>query len=251
MNNIYLLIATLILVSCAINNVKNTNYSEVIIYENDFSNNSLSDFIIGEIGDATVSISQEKLQINPGEGYLNRGFVALDLNAISTEYKSRLDDNLAKITWAFNVSNVDGTVCGACNNLFGFYIYSFPDIHGNTAFGYRFTGGGYVGNRMLFSQNASASSLYGPVFNILIDITNGLGPMPTIGAFKITYDHHSSIWELYYEESLIEIDPMTITNMIGSIMDNSFSNEQLPYIMLSSENTSSTYFDNLTIMLEY
>lgn len=249
MKSIYILLLAAFLSSCGSDNDNSNN--KVVIYENDFSINSLSDFVVGEIGISTVNISQGKLQINPGEGYLNRGFVVLDLTTISSEYTANLGDNTAKITWAFNVSNIDGSVCGACNNKFGFYLYSFPDPSDGTAYGYSLTGGGYVGNRMLVSQQASANSQFGPINNVMIDIADGLSPLPSIGAFKITYDPNTSVWELYYEESSIIIDPMNITNMIGSATNNNFSNVPLPYLILSGMNTQNTFFDNITVMLEY
>ncbi len=177
--------------------------------------------------------------------------MALDLAAISSNYIANLDDNTAKITWAFNVSNIDGTVCGSCNNTFGFYLYSAPDPSEGTAYGYSLTGGGYTGNRMLINQKASANSPFGSVFNIMIDITNGLGTLPSIGAFKITYDPNTGSWELYYEESVAIMNPMDITNMVGSTTNNDFSNTPLPYLILSGTDTASTFFDNLTVMLEY
>ncbi len=228
-----------------------TDSNKVIIYENDFSSDSLNDFVVGEIGVATVNIELGKLQINPGTGYLNRGFVALDLAAISSNYMANLDDNTAKITWAFNVSNIDGTVCSSCNNTFGFYLYSFPDPSEGTAYGYSLTGGGYVGDRMLMDQRASTNSPFGPVSNTMIDITDGLGTLPSIGAFKITYDPNTGGWELYYEESIAIMNPMEITNMVGTATNNNFSNTPLPYLILSGTNTASTFFDNLTVMLEY
>jgi len=222
-----------------------------LIYSNDFSSVSLNDFVVGEIGSATVNVSQGKLQISPGEGYLNRGFVALNMPAISAEYKARLADNAAKIIWSFNVSNIDGSVCGTCNNLFGVNIFSFPDTAEGSAFGYAFNGGGYVGNRMLMTQHALANSKFGPVYNVMIDITNGLAPLPSIAAIKIIYDPGTNLWELYYDVSDTVIDPMSVSNMIGSATNNGFSDEQLPYLILSGQNAQKTFFDNLSVILEY
>lgn len=228
----------------------NSNTNKTVIYENDFSANSLDDFIVVEIGVATVSISQGRLQITPGESYLNRGFVAIDLAAISSEYNPVLDANITKITWAFNASNMDGSTCGACNNTFGFKLFSHSDPSNASAYGYSFSGGGYVGNRMILSQSALAGSPHGPVNNIMIDITDGLGPLPSIGAFKITYDPNTSVWELYYEESTTTLDPMSITNMIGSSINNNFANQPLQYLILYGMNTQLTLFDNLTIAID-
>ena len=224
--------------------------NKTVIYENDFSANSLDDFIVGATGVATVNIYQGKLHISPGEMYLNIGFVAIDLAAISSEYNPILDANPTKITWAFNISNIDGNTCGACNNTFSFKLFSHPDPVNGSAYGYSFSGGGFVGNRMTLNQTALANSSFGPVNNIMIDITDGLGPLPSIGAFKITYDPNTGVWELYYEESTTTLDPMSITNMIGSSINNNFANQPLPYLIFSGMNTRQTFFDNLTITID-
>lgn len=225
------------------------NYNK-IIYHNDFSDSSLCNLIIGERGTATVNVEQGQLVIKPGEGYKNRGFIAIDLSVIPNKYNSRLDNNTKKITWAFNVSNKDGSVCGSCNNLFSVSLYGFPDTDDGPIYGYTFQGGGFLGNRMVLSKHSAGTSTFGSIFDILIDITNGLDTLPVIGAIKITYDPSFGSWELYYEESTSAINPLTITNLIGTAINNDFSNEPLPYLILSGKNTAATYFDNLTIRFE-
>lgn len=221
------------------------------IYSNDFSNSSLDDFIIGEKGSAKVSIENGQLRINPGTGYLNRGYVALNLPSISSDYSSRLSDNIAKVVFTFNLSNADSQVCGACNNLFDIKLFSHPDTHEPTAFGYSLSGGGYVGDRMFLARSALARSPYGPVNEIMSDISNGLSTLPSIGAFKLTYDPVTSLWELYFDHSIEAIDPTTLTNLIGTFSNEGFVDEPLPYLILGSESGDSAFFDNLTIAFEF
>ena len=224
---------------------------KVMIYSNDFSSPALNDFIVGEIGSGKVAIDQGQLHLEPGEGYLNRAFAALNLANLSGHYQSRLNDFPGKIIWAFNVSNVNGLVCGACNNLFMFNVYSSSDPSAPTGYGYNFSGGGFVGDRMMMRQLASANSPFGPVSEIMIDITNGLGNLPSIGAFKIIFDPSTSEWSLYYEVSNTVIDPLTITTLVGTSIQSGFTSELLPYLILGGQETASTYFDNLSVILQY
>jgi hypothetical protein len=223
----------------------------ILIYENDFSGSALSDFLVGEEGDAQVSIDQGELKISPGAGYQNRGYVALDLPGLSAEYPATLVESDAKIIWAFNVSNVDGAICGACNNLFYFKIYSDPDPSAPTGLGYSLMGGGFAGSRVLLSQEASALSPVGPIFNAIVDLSDGLETLPTIGAFRLEYEPITSIWELYYEESTTPLDPREITTWVGSGINTGFVSEQLPYLILGSENEASASFDNVSVILKF
>jgi len=213
----------------------------VLIYQNDFSNNSLADFIVGQVGTALVSVDLGQLKITPGEGYLNRGYVALDLAAVSTEYPTVLSSSAAKVILAFNISNVDGTVCGACNNLFQFGLYSDPDSSAPGSFGYLVRGGGYVGSRVIFNQGATT----------IVDLADGPETLPIIGAFRIEYDPVTSQWDLYYEESTAVLDPMAITTLVGSGVNNGYTSVTLPYLIMASYNTDSAYFDNLSVMLKF
>ena len=224
--------------------------NNTIVYENDFSSSSLNDFIIGEVGVATVQINAEKLQINPGSGYLNRGYVAINLADISSTYSSAFASNNAKITWSFNVSNIDLDVCGSCNNLFFMNLFSEPDPSSPTAFGYSLMGGGYVGNRMLLLQSALAHSTHGPVYVEMIDVTDGLAPQPSNGAFKLVYYSDTNLWELYFSQATSVLDPRQITTLVGSSVNSGFVNEQLPYLILGSQSGDSAIFDNLTVTVE-
>lgn len=223
----------------------------ILIYQNNFSQNSLDDFIVGETGNSRVSIVNGQLRIDSGEGFLNRGYVALNLAKISSEYFPNLIDNQAKIMWSFNASNSDGEICGACNNLFFFKLFSDPDPSAASAFGYSLIGGGFVGSRIFLVQEAYAASIHGAVNSTIIDINDGLETLPTIGAFKLTYEPHTSKWELYYEEGLSPADPMKINKLLGANINSGFVTEPLSYLILGGYNTSGAFFDNLTVKLDF
>lgn len=217
--------------------------NKVIIYENDFSVNSLTDFIVGEVGSALVSIQGGQLKIAPGEGYLNRGYATLDLSAISADYPTLFSD-ASRIIWAFNVSNIDGAVCGSCNNMYQFYLSGVTDTKSPGGFGYALRGGGFVGSRVMFSP-------YGVLSSTIVDLADGPETQPIIGAFRIEYDSTTNQWDLYFEESTSVLDPMMITTLAGSGVNTDFVNVSLPYLIMGSENTNSAYFDNLTVLVEF
>ncbi len=223
----------------------------ITIYSNDFSSSVLTDFIVGEEGVAKVSVENGQLKIDPGDNYLNRGYVSIDLPSIHSDYRSRLSLNEGKVVFSFNVSNIDAQVCGACNNLFYAKIRSDPDPSKPDGFGYSTRGGGLVQDRMEFIREAHANSPFGPVYEVIADISNGLSTLPSIGAFKVTYDPATKMWELYFDQSVEVIDPTTLTTLIGTFSNEGFVDEQLPYFILGSEVGDSAYFDNIKISLEF
>ena len=146
-----------------------------VLYSNNFDTpTSLDGLTIGQFGSANVILDGGRLRIDPGQGFLNRGFAALNTSAIPG-YNSVLSSNPAVLIWAFNVSNSDGGL----NNAFEFGIFSSPDSHDSTGFGYKVRGGIYVGNRMLLNQSALAFSPFGPVSKTIVDTPNGLGRVNT------------------------------------------------------------------------
>ena len=134
-------------------------------------------------------------------------------------------------------------------NLFKFFIASEPIINDPALFGYSFQGGGYVADRMIFFRNASALSPYNSVLDIVFDITTGLGTLPKIGAMKITYNPTNSEWKLYYQVGSQKVDPVLITNLIGTGINNGFVNQNLPYLILVGQETGSTFFDHFTVLI--
>src|SRR5688572_6849319 len=118
-----------------------------ILYSNDFDDaSSLDGFTIGQIGSGRVALDGGKLRIDPGPGYLNRGFAALNVSGIP-DYNAVLASNPGILIWAFNVSNSDGAFDR--NNVFRFGISSSPDAHDSAGLGYHLGAGGYVGDRMI------------------------------------------------------------------------------------------------------
>lgn len=218
-----------------------------VVYSNDFNQpDSLNNLIIGEIGTAKVITDQNQLRINPGFGYLNRGFIVINLADISSFYKYRLAENTGIVTWSFNVSNVDGDF----NNLFQVSIFSKPDPSDAQGFGYVFTGGGYVQNRFILSRQALAFSPFGPVDVPLVDEVNGLGTLPMRGAIKITYNPANHEWHLYFEQASEYPNPTRISTLIGKAVDATFTTESLPYLIFTSEYTGSAFFDNITVSIQ-
>lgn len=214
-----------------------------VIYSNDFdSANSLDGFYIGEMGNSQVSLQSGQVAITSGTGgYLERAFIALDIRSLINGYDPLLGNN-DEISWSFNLSNVDGR----SNNSFDFGLYNGNDPSGSQNYGYLFSGGGYVGNRMFFSEHALALSPYGPVFNTIVDEADGLAPGDK-GAFKISYRAADSLWRVYFESSNEYINPLMINTLLGEGTSALFTLDQLPYIVVNSQSTGTVYLDNLTV----
>lgn len=226
-----------------------TTQTQTVVYSNNFSGDTLNDFIVTQKGSAQISIEDGRLRIDPGEGYLNRGIIALDMNDFTDVYQSVLSENIGKILYAFNVSNIDGSSCGGCNNSFSLNLFSRPDMHDPSAFGYTLSGGGYVGEEIRFARHALAGSKYGPVIDDLIIENNGLRNAPQIGAFRLEYTPEVGSWVLYFESSTEMLDPLSIEQKVGQANDSEFAGDALPYVILSSENTGTTFFDNFSVSI--
>ncbi|MFV1985045.1 MAG: PKD domain-containing protein [Thiohalomonadales bacterium] len=225
--------------------VKIYSYNGTIVYFNDFSENTLSDFIIEENGTGKLLIENEQLRINPGKGYLNNAGIILDAAKLNN-YNTQLSANIGLITWAFIISNEDGEF----NNLFDFTLSSKVGMDDPATFGYSLSGGGYVGDRMMLSRIAHALSPYGSVLENIFDTTFGLSILPKIGAFKITFNPVNSEWKLYYKVGIQKIDPVLITNLIGSGINSGFVSQSLPFMILKGQSTGSTYFDHFAVIIK-
>jgi hypothetical protein len=156
-------------------------------------------------------------------------------------YSTILKDNPGTVTWAFNVSNQDGE----SNNGFFFCLGSdSADPMNYLSSTYVFQGGEFVGNAMEFDGVGSAF----PSFSLLqIPSANGLGPLPSMGSFRITYDPSSDLWSLYGEVGSAYLDPTTVTTLLGSFVDNTYTDVPLQYMAFGGENTGSDYFDNISV----
>lgn len=226
--------------------VKIYSYNATIIYFNDFSDNSLSDFIVRERGTGKLLVENGQLRINPGRNYLNSAGIVLDAAAKLTNYNSQLSGNIGLITWAFNISNMDGKF----NNNFKFIISSQSKLSEPTTFGYSFQGGGYVADRMMFSRIAYALSPYQSVSETIFDTRYGLPVLPKMGAIKITFNPVNNEWKLYYEVATKKLDPVLIKKLIGTGINKGFVTQNLPYFILSSSTTGAAFFDNFTVLIK-
>lgn len=215
-----------------------------VIYQNNFdSPASLNGFTVGQVGSGRVLLDGGQLRINPGPTYLNRGFAALNVSQVAPSYKSVLSSNPGMITWAFNVSNMNGGM----NNLVTFGIFSSADGSDSRGFGYQFGAGGYVADRMMLYQNALSSSPYGPVYDIMVDTSDGLSVLPQVGAVKITYEPELGRWSLYFEQHTSSVDPLSITGLVGTSINTGFTSASLPYVYFASQEPGSAFIDNFSI----
>ena len=83
----------------------------------------------------------------------------------------------------------------------------------------------------------------------LIDITNGLGPLPNKGSFKITYNPATNEWVLFGKASSYYVDPESVDTFLGSAIDGTYTNWNTPYMGLGGKGTGVNYFDNVTVAI--
>ena len=225
-----------------------TRAEAVVVYQNDFNaQTSLNGFTFGATAGGqpptSVDLTSGQLRIVLGTGLPNGGYAAVQASAYGTPYSPVLASNPGLVSWAFNLSNQDG----AFNNEFAVALASTAaDARVFTSSSYVFAGGGYVGNRMgLWRQLGQAQG--GPTYQPIIDITNGLGPLPQKGSFRITYDPASQGWKLYGVMGTSYVDPLTVTTLLGSVTDSRLTGIALPYTSFIGGTTGFDYFDNYTV----
>jgi hypothetical protein len=236
-----------------------------ILYRNTFdTSDNLTDFTVyGEefIGCDppplhAVSVDAGQLRIDTTQQRPNgpgtypvlsgRAFLSLDTSrTFQQSYNPTLSQNSRLISWCFNVSNQDG----ALNNDFSFVLASTLANPYNTdakyACGYALCGGGMVGNRMVLKRFDYG---LGGGNAILVDITDGLGPLPEKGSFRITFDPAASMWSLYGKAGSEYTDPTQVNTLLGTAIDSTYTHEETPYAGLLSTSTGTTYFDNFTVV---
>jgi hypothetical protein len=144
------------------------------------------------------------------------------------------------VSWSFNISNRDEGY-GYNNDFLIGLASSAADARVFTSTAYYFVGGGYVGNRMMLARHGGYAE------TPIIDITNGLPPLPSKGSFRITYDPSTHIWSLYGEIGTSYVNPATVTNLLGSVTDSTHTSEDLPYIYIGGSTPGTIFFDNLTV----
>ena len=158
-------------------------------------------------------------------------------------FASTLSNNAQLLSWSFNVANEDGTF----NNGFDFILGSTHiDPTAIAAKGYQFSGGGMLGNRMVVSRYNSGT---GGGKNFIIDITNGLAPLPQMGSIQITFDPTDSEWRLYGLYGASFQEPTHVNSLLGVGFDSMHGSQPLPYWGFGGKGTGVNYFDNVTISL--
>jgi hypothetical protein len=82
----------------------------------------------------------------------------------------------------------------------------------------------------------------------IIDIQNGgLPTLPSKGSFRITYNPTTDVWSLYGQYGSSYVDPTSITYLLGSGTDSTYTHLSLPYMCIGGGDTGVDYFDNVTI----
>ncbi len=222
----------------------------VLLFSEDFSENDLSNFLISEENASAITVEDKQLLLQPKKSTTGAPYITIDTALFIPGYNSILNNNNAAISYAFNLSNVNAEVCGACNNMFSFNISSKNTHTAYKEFGYSISGGGYTTDRMIFNQSAIWSSQFGLVSNTLFETEGGLQVEPSIGAFKLKFYPSTKTWELYFEQSVEKINPTEVSTLIMSVINDKFTNESMRYISFRSVNGEKLHVDNISISLE-
>lgn len=214
------------------------------VYFNDFgrgpaSLNGLS--IVDEsLPPYSASVTVESGQLRLDASY-DETYIVANAASFAAPYSSILRNNPGTVIWAFNVSNADAIY----NN--GFFFCPASDTSGGYGYysSYTLLGGIYVGNRMEFYR----SEWTGPSSNPLIAVPSedGLGPLPSKGSFRITYEPSSDLWSLFGYIGPDYVDPTTVSTLLGSVVDASFTSVPLPYMSWGGVNMGSDFFDNISV----
>jgi hypothetical protein len=168
-------------------------------------------------------------------------YVVANTSIFGAPYSSILKDNSGTVTWAFNVSNQDGQN----NNFFFFCLASdSTDPLNSVHSSYVFQGGGGVGNIMEIDGVGSA---FPSPYLLQIPSANGLGPLPSMGSFRITYDPSTDLWSVYGEIGSSYVDPTTVTTLLGSFVDSTYTSIPLQYMAFGGGDTGYDYFDNVSV----
>lgn len=219
-----------------------TESRAITVYSNTFDTSAnLAGFTI--VGGETVSVVGQELQATIASNF-GRGTAMLDTSVSFTNpYNSVLASNPGLVTWAFNVSNSNG----AFNNGFSVVLTSDQaDPYLVSAHGYYFTGGGMVGDRMgLWRYDFGL----GGGQTVLIDVTNGLGPLPQMGSIKVTYEPSSNLWSLYGLKGTAYSDPLAVSSLLGTWTDGTYTGQQSRYFGLGGVTSGMDRFDNLTVLV--
>jgi hypothetical protein len=239
--------------------------AQTTLYFNDFSSpESLQDFTI--IGESwvnytppplhTVAVENGQVKITSDElwpnGYPNppvligRALLMKSYSDLGSGFTSIFSENTGIISWAFNVANQDG----AGNNEFQFILGStHQDPAGSIApKGYYLWGGGGVRNTMVLSRfDASTGGHQSDI--IAFGETEGLGTMPQMGSFRITFDPLTGEWKLFGTMDSSFENPMLVSTLLGSGVDSTYANMPLPYFGFGGNGTGVDIYDNVSITI--
>lgn len=158
-------------------------------------------------------------------------------------FKTTLSNNPGLVTWGFNVANQDG----AFNNGFEITLAStMADPFLIAADGYALKGGGSVGNRLYLTRFDFG---LGGGQQLLIDLAQGLAPLPQHGSFRVTFDPKTGRWSLYGEFDEDFVDPLTVTSLLGTAIDSTYTKVPTPYMGIGGGTTGRDIFDNLSVQV--
>jgi hypothetical protein len=190
---------------------------------------------------SSVGVDAGQLRIDPVGGHST--FVVADTASFAAPYSRILKNNLGTVTWAFNVSNRDSE--SFLNNGF-FFCLGSDSIHptGYTSSSYLLFGGVFLGNRMEFN---GVGTEFPSVVLFEIPSAEGLGPLPSKGSFRITYEPSTDLWSVFGEVGSDYVDPTTVTNLLGSVVDSTYTGVLLSYMAFGGQNYGSDFFDNVSV----
>ena len=202
-----------------------------------FDTPSFAPFIYGGAGASGAAVVDGALRISPGtQGFPDRGFVYLALSLVSVEYHDQLMNLEHPLEISFSIANQDLDVCGGCNNQYIISLSSTQDRGDARQFSYEISGGVFTTNRFVFRRASSSRSPFGNTGSAeLIELNDGIGNLPEVGAFRLRYEPADSTWSLFFEKGTTETDPREVTTLVGSVTDDLFVDRPLPYLVFTSQ----------------
>lgn len=217
-------------------------FPDLTVYSNTFDTPaSLAGFT--KVGTGDISVTGGQLQVTNGD-FTDATAMLNTSTSFGPPYKSTLSQNQGLVTWAFNLANQDATF----NN--GFYVV-LASTHANPytyfptqAHGYYFRGGGMLGSRMglwRFDYGIGGGQ------EVFIDLTSGLETLPQMGSFRITYNPANNLWSLYGSTGTAYSDPLSVTTLLGSATEATYTSQLTPYFGLGGITSGVDYFDNVTV----
>jgi hypothetical protein len=190
---------------------------------------------------SSVGFDAGQLRIDP-VGPWNT-FMVASTASFASPYSPILKNSPGTVTWAFNVSNQDSA--SYVNNGFFFCLGSDSLAPtGYTSSSYLLFGGAFDGNRMEFNGVGSG---FPSVVLFAIPSAEGLGPLPSKGSFRITYEPSTDLWSVFGAVGSDYVDPTTVTNLLGSVVDRTYTDIRLSYMAFGGQYYGSDFFDNVSV----